>query len=69
MLYETITKICKERGISIRALERASGLPNATIRRWDRSPANVWQVKAAADALGVTVDSLLREAEERERRT
>ena len=61
MIYTNILAICEERHLSIRALEQAAGIGNGRIRKWDQESPRVHAVKAVADCLGVTVDSLLRE--------
>lgn len=61
MVYSKIAAICKEKRLSIAALEKAAGLGNATIRVWDVSSPKANNLKAVADVLGVTVDELLRE--------
>ena len=63
MILANITKMCKERNITIAALERMSGLNNATICKWGKSMPRVDMLKKVADALGCTVDDLLRKEE------
>lgn len=52
--------MCAGRGISIAALEKAVGLANGTIGRWDRSSPTVANAKKVADYFGCTVDELLK---------
>lgn len=59
MIYTKVKKICKEKGISIRAVEIKAGLGNGTISNWDNVSPNVDNVKAVAKALGVKISSLL----------
>lgn len=62
MLYENVSRLCKERNITFCALERATGLGNGSIWKWGnrtKSP-NVSAVKKVADYFGVTVDELLK---------
>lgn len=63
MILENIIRLCEQRGISISALEKKSGLKNATICKWKDSVPRVDTLKKVADALGVTVDYLLRKEE------
>lgn len=58
MIYENITALCKENGISVSALEKALGFGNATIRGWANSDPGAAKLKKVADHFGVTVDSL-----------
>lgn len=61
MIYNKIRRLCAERGISSRELERACNLGFRSIENWkDHSP-TVANLKAVADYFGVTVDELLRD--------
>lgn len=64
MIFDNISRLCKERGISIARLERDCGLGNATIRGWAESSPRVENLQAVARVLGCTVDELLREEPE-----
>ena len=59
MLVDNIRNLCKERGISISALERASKLGNGTISRWDESSPRVDNLLSVAKCLDVTLDEIL----------
>lgn len=59
MIFTNISRLCKERGISIAKLEREAGLGNATIRNWNISTPTVNKLKLVADYFGTTVDELL----------
>lgn len=58
-MLSNITRLCKEKGISIAKLERELGFGNATIRGWGKSSPSVDNLKKVADFFGVTVDSLI----------
>lgn len=62
MLVDNIDRLCKERGISICALEKAADVANGTIWKWRNrgQSARIETVKKIADCLGCTVDDLLR---------
>lgn len=62
MIYENVKRLCDERNISIRALERACGIANGAIGKWNGSvnAPRIDTVKAIADYFGVTVDALLK---------
>ena len=62
-LYTNIHAICKARGMSIAELERATGLGNGVIRKWDQASPTVRTVMAVADYLGTTVSDLLKAPE------
>lgn len=60
MIFANISRLCKERKISIAKLEREVGLGNATIRGWIKSSPTVDYLKRVADFFDVTIDDLLR---------
>ena len=62
-LVKKISELCKQRGISLAQLERECGLKSRTVYRWDANVPSVDKVKAVADYLGVTVDSLIKNEE------
>lgn len=59
MILNNITRLCKEKGISIARLEKELGFGNATIRGWSISSPSVDNLKKVADFFGVTVDNLI----------
>lgn len=59
MIFDNISRLCKEKGISIAKLEKESGLGNATIRGWDRSSPRVENLQAVAKVLDCSVDDLI----------
>lgn len=59
MVFDNISRLCKERRITIAKLERETGIGNGTISRWGVSSPSVKNLKAVADYFGVTVDSLI----------
>lgn len=59
MILDNIRTLCKEKGTTIRAVERDTGLGNGVIARWATSSPRVENVKLVADYFGVTVDELL----------
>ena len=59
-LSSTIKRICKERGISINALESNTGIGRGNIGRWDVVSPSIEKVSAVADYLGISVDSLIK---------
>ena len=54
-----ISRLCKEKGISVAKLERETGISNGTISRWSTSSPTVEKLEKVADYFGVSVDSLL----------
>lgn len=61
MISDNIRKRCRDKGITICALEQTLGIGNGVIARWDygkNGPA-LNLVKRVADYFGVTVDDLL----------
>lgn len=61
MILERIRDLCVDRNITIKQLERETGIANGAISRWANSSPRVINLKAVADYFGVTVDELLRE--------
>lgn len=59
MILANITKLCKERGISIAKLERETGISNGTISRWGVSSPTVENVRKVADFFNVSIDALV----------
>ena len=55
-----IDNICEKKGVSIWAVERATGIGNGVIARWETSSPRVENLKLVADYFGVTVDDLLK---------
>ena len=60
-MLNTIKALCKERGITMQELQERANIPPGTMYRWDENCPSVNKVKAVADALGCTVDDLLKE--------
>ena len=58
-LYTNIRTICGERHITIAELERAAGLGNGVVRKWNSASPTLRTVIAVAQHLGVTLDELL----------
>lgn len=60
MIYDNIKALCDEQGLTVMALEQKAGLSNGAIGRWRTYNPGAIYLKKAADALGVTVDELLK---------
>ena len=61
MIATKIKELCKQRGLSVAEVEKAAGIGNGVIRRWDEKSPTFNKLKPVADVLGVTVDELTRE--------
>lgn len=59
ILVSTITELCKERGLTFKALEKELGFGNGTIRRWGTSKPAISAVVKVASYFNVSVDYLL----------
>ena len=59
-LYTNILRFCEKRQLSIAELERAAGIGNGVIRKWDNAFPTLRTVSSVADTLGVTLDELLK---------
>ena len=62
MLLKNISRLCKEKGVSIARLERETGIGNGTISRWGTSSPTVENARKVAEYLGTTVDALISDA-------
>lgn len=58
-MVKNIKALCRKEDITFAELERAVGLGNGTVARWDEKSPSIVRVKAVADYFGVTVDELL----------
>ena len=61
MIYERIKAICDQREIPIYQLEAKAGVSNGTIGGWRTADPKMSTLKKVADALGVTIDELIKE--------
>lgn len=60
-MYEKIRELCKEKGTSIGALEEKLAFGKGTIYKWKTSSPSVDRLKKVAEALGTTIDELVKE--------
>ena len=67
-MYEIIKKLCESNSISIFSLERKLGFGNSAISKWDNSSPTVTNLKKVADYFGVTIEELLEDESQFERR-
>lgn len=61
-LYANVQRLCKINGIAITHLEESLGFSRGSIGKWDTNAPSIQRVKMVADALGVTVDVLIKGA-------
>lgn len=61
VILKKIRDLCDKKRITVSELERACGIGNATISRWDKSFPRVDKLKAVADYLHVSIEELLEE--------
>ena len=58
MIYDKIKELCKEKGMSVAAVERKAGLSSGAISKWNNStPAE--NLNSVAKILKVKIDKLL----------
>lgn len=57
-VYAVIYEICRQKGISVRELERQCAFPQGSIRRWVSVSPGIDKVAKVADVLGCTIDEL-----------
>ena len=58
-LYTNVRTICQARHMTIAELERAAGLGNGVVRKWNSASPTLRTVIAVARCLGVTLDELI----------
>lgn len=68
VLYQNVLALCLKKGINIYKLEQETGLGNATVRGWVSSSPRIETLKKVADYFGVTIDELLSERNETEKK-
>lgn len=59
MLRAKIKALCKDRGITVKELERRCGLSPGTIWHWGKSIPTVLSAMAVAKELGVPLEELI----------
>lgn len=57
-VYGVIFEYCRQKGISVRELERQCAFPQGSIRRWVSVSPGIDKVAKVADVLGCTIDEL-----------
>lgn len=57
-IYSVIFEYCRQKGISVRELERQCSFPQGSIRRWVSVSPGIDKVAKVADVLGCTIDEL-----------
>ena len=62
-VFNNIRKILAEKSISVSEFERSISLPRGGFYKWENHEPGISKVKAAAEYLGVSVDSLTSEQE------
>ena len=63
MIYDKIKAICKQKGISVSAVEKEAGLSTGAISKWNTCSPTLENASAVAKVLECTVDDLLRSDE------
>lgn len=59
MLYDIVSMLAEERGVSIYRLEKEANLSKGSICKWNKNIPSADKIQKVAKLLGVTVDSLL----------
>jgi len=60
-MVNAIRRMAAEKGISIRELEKQSGISPGAIYRWDVNRPSIDNAKKVADVLDTSIDELMRE--------
>jgi len=61
LIYENVCRLAEKRGLTIQQLEKKAKIGNGVVCKWKTYTPRVKTLKAVADVLGVTVNTLLRE--------
>ena len=64
-MTEKIENLCKNKGITVTALERELGFGRCTILKWKKSSPGVDKLKKVADYFGVSIEYFVGESEEK----
>lgn len=59
MLYDKVKEVCKEKSISVSAVEKELSFGNGTITKWNDVSPNVHNLKKVADYLGKPIEYFL----------
>ncbi len=59
MLYDKIKESCKEKQISVSAVEKELGFGNGTITKWNKAIPSVYNLKKIADFFGKPIEYFL----------
>ena len=59
MIYDKIKEICNEKGVSVSSVEKAAGLGNGAISKWNKSSPTLDNLNAVARVLKVKVNKLI----------
>ena len=59
-LLENIKTVCADRGKTVTEVERAAGLSDNSIYRWDKTNPGVDKVVRVAEVLSVPIERLIR---------
>ena len=62
-LYENVKEQCDAKGKRVAALEDELEFPRSSICKWNENIPSIAKVQKVADALGVTVDALIKGVE------
>lgn len=59
MIYDKIKELCKEKGMSVNAVEKKAGLSHGAISKWNNSTPSAEKLNSVAKILKVKIDKLL----------
>jgi transcriptional regulator with XRE-family HTH domain len=59
LIYDKIKELCKEKGMSVAAVERKAGLSSGAISKWNNSTPSAENLNSVAKILKVKIDKLL----------
>jgi hypothetical protein len=59
LILDNIRRLCRERSLTFKDLERRTGIGNGVIAKWAKCSPRVDTLKKVADYFGVSLDDLL----------
>ncbi len=65
MLYDAIKALCREKGVTVGALEKELQFSNGLVSKWNESEPTVGNAKKVADFFGISLEKLLKMAGEK----
>lgn len=63
MYYEVVSRLIREKGLTIAEVERMAGLGNGIISKWKTLKPKIGNLEKVASVLGISVTEIVKECE------